>query len=95
MVQDKGKLFNEAQESLASVVAAVVSTGKKGKITISLSIQPGADETVVVSSDVTSKVPKPSKSGSTYYPSEDGTLTREDPRQPEFEVVSEAIEKAQ
>lgn len=95
MVQDKGRLFNEAQERLAEVVKAVVLTGKAGKISISLTIQPGADETVVISGDVVPKAPKKSAGGSTYYLGEDGTLSREDPRQAEFEVVKEAIENTQ
>ena len=94
-VQRKGKCIAEAQEKLQELVKKVLATGKKGKLTISLDIQQGADEgTVIIRDDVTVKLPTPDKSSSTFYADADGALHREDPKQREFPTVVEAAEAA-
>lgn len=90
--QRKGRCVVEAQEALQSLVKEVVATGKKGRITLTLDLEPMSDETIVVRDDVSVKIPKPSKHGSTFYPAEDGSLSREDPLQRELPTIVEQAE---
>ena len=84
----KGKCLTELQEELQSLVQSITKTGKPGAITIKLTFEPGAEEgTIYLSDDVITKTPKATKPSTTYYADDDGSLHREDPRQPEFETV--------
>lgn len=91
LAQRKGAFILEAQESLQRIVKAVTETGKKGVLKITLEIEPSTDDTIVIHDNVTEKMPKPNRLGSTFYPLEDGSLSREDPEQGEFPAVKEAV----
>lgn len=86
--QRKGKCLIEAQACLQEMVKSVLDTGRKGSISIRLEIEPGAEPgTVVLRDDVIPKVPKKSKTSSTFYADDSGALHREDPNQPELPGV--------
>ena len=89
--QRKGRCLVEAQQQLQELVKACADTGKKGKLTITLEVIPAEIGTVVVRDDVTAKLPKPERSSTSFYADEQGALHREDPRQPEFEEVQNAV----
>lgn len=82
-----GNLVPEASEKLAKLVSRVVTTGKKGKITISLEIAPGKGNSgqVKIESEITIKEPKPEKGESIFFGTVQGQLLRRDPRQKELD----------
>lgn len=77
----KGKLLLEAQQKLQDVVKTCRATGKKGELTIKLSIKPSANGEMHVTGTADAKAPKPEVTASLFYDSEDGALLREDPKQ--------------
>lgn len=86
--QRKGRCLMDAQQAFQDVVKACIATGKKGKFTISLEIKAAEDSTVVLRDEITTRIPKPEVSSTTFYADEQGALFREDPRQPEFPEVA-------
>lgn len=89
--QRKGRCLIEAQEQLQELVKACSDTGKKGKLTITLEIIPAETGTVVLRDDITTKLPKPERSSTSFFADEQGSLHRDDPKQPEFEEVQKAV----
>lgn len=85
----RGKFKDTLQEELRDLVDAVRATGKKGTITIALTIESvGGDDDnsqLSIGDKITVKVPQPT-TGQTYmYVTADGDLTRRDPRQRDLE----------
>lgn len=83
-----GAALTDANKELRAVVMAVKSTGKKGSITLKIDIEPDkTDETVVTfQPDVTIKVPRKPYAKGLFYVSENGDVSREDPRQTELDL---------
>lgn len=83
-----GAALIDANKELREVVMAVKSTGKKGSITLKIDIEPDkTDDTVVTfQPDVTKKVPKKAYAKGLFYVSDNGDVSREDPRQQELEL---------
>lgn len=81
--QRKGKLAIEASERLAAVVKACRDTGKKGSITIKLSIRPTSTE-MMVTDEVKWNAPMPDAAASVFYDDDEGNLSRTDPDQEEL-----------
>lgn len=78
--QRKGRFMVEASEALAQVVKACRETGKKGSVTIKLTVRPTSTE-IMLSDGIEPKIPKPDAAASVFYDDEQGNLTREDPKQ--------------
>jgi len=82
-----GLLITEASEQLAEVVRAVENTGKAGKLVIELQVKKlsrsGALEII---DKVTSKVPAEATLTTMMYPTPDGNLITEDPRQAKLDL---------
>lgn len=91
--QRKGRCMTDAQAKLQELVKACASTGKSGKLILTLEVSAAEDSTVVIKDDVTIKQPKPATGSTIFYADEQGDLHREDPRQPEFPEVAK-IENA-
>lgn len=72
---------NEAGEELHKLVAAVRDTGKKGTVTLRVTVSALDEDTLVTMIDVTSALPKQQAKTAVFFADEDGNLTREDPRQ--------------
>lgn len=75
-----------ASELLAEVVQAAIETGKKGELTLKLSIEPDEQDgnQIVVEADVKAKKPHRSVPTSVFYADREGGLHRVDPRQREM-----------
>lgn len=84
-----GQLLDEASEKLAEIVKAVDITGKGGRLTIELQVKKlsrsGALEII---DKVTSKVPAESPITTMMYPTPEGNLITEDPRQQKLDLKS-------
>lgn len=84
--QRKGRCAQEASDALARIVKACRETGKKGKLTLALTIKPTSTEMMVID-EITEKIPKPDAAASVFYDDENGNLTRNDPNQEELPLV--------
>jgi hypothetical protein len=81
----KGGLHTELSEDLADLVTKVVDTGKKGSITLKLTVAPNSDgETVKVVDDIKIAAPKFDAKPTLFFHDAHGNLTRTNPRQPEL-----------
>ncbi len=82
-------LHTKLNERLADLVQAVTATGKKGTLTVTLTVSPfeGSVDTLVVSDKVRTTRPEVEAKPSILFPTTDGGLTKADPNQPEFELL--------
>lgn len=78
----KGRAHTEASKKLAEVVEAVMETGKPGSVTVKLTISRDKEikSMVKVADAVTAKIPTEIRR-SMWFPGDDNTLHRNDPRQ--------------
>lgn len=90
--QQSGRTHDELTDALAEVVAAVRDTGKKGTLTLQVTVAPfdKTNSAAVMVTDVVKKaVPQPERRRAIFYADDAGNLTRDDPRQPAFEGLRE------
>lgn len=88
-----GEAIEQYGAELATLVAAVRETGKKGAITLTIDIKPaskGDDMTLVISDKIKLSMPEPERGQTVMYGNEDGTLSRRDPRQPDMLTLRDA-----
>lgn len=82
-----GKTHDRLSEQLAELVDAVTSTGKKGVLTLQVTVAPikaGNTNTLVVTGKTVCKAPEgdDASPSSVFFPDAAGNLTRNDPNQP-------------
>ncbi len=76
-------IFSElANKAFSEALKRVISTGKKGKLTLAFSLENIGDGRISITGDINSKLPEPSQKGKLFYHDLKGNLTTEDPRQP-------------
>jgi hypothetical protein len=83
-------LLADCAEALARVVEAVKTTGKKGAVTLKVTIHrpPKSDPAVVwITGGVTHSAPSPDREDRMFF-AVDGRLSRRDPRQPDLPMLS-------
>lgn len=91
--QRGGLLHSELSDMLADVVARCVEHGKKGSITIKLTIAPNKDGvTLTVSDEVKPVAPEGDRGAALFYADARGNLSRRDPRQPSLPGTLSAVE---
>lgn len=76
-----GELGDELTDALRELTHACAETGRPGKLTLTLSLKPGKGRHFSVVDDVVLKKPKAEKGESLMFPTPDGYLTRDDPKQ--------------
>lgn len=81
--QRGGTLHGELTDELAKVVAACLETEKAGSLTVTIAIRPEEGGIVLVSDEIKAKVPE-NRGAALYYANERGSLSRENPRQPQL-----------
>lgn len=81
-----GILVETLSEELAEVVTAVVESGQSGELTLKLKIEPykGDVSEFKVTASRSVKLPRKPLREATFFPSADGALVRQDPRQREL-----------
>jgi hypothetical protein len=83
---DKGRVHDDAGERLAEVVEAVNRCGGKGKITLTVEVEPLDPETfsetgiLTLSGKVESVIPRPRRAAAIFYTSGKRGLTKDDPQ---------------
>ncbi len=90
--QSAGRTHDELTDALAEVATAVKETGKKGAITLTITLAPfdkGVGSALTVTDVVKKNVPQHDRRKSIFYADDNGNLTRDDPRQPTFEGLRE------
>lgn len=78
-----GHLHDEVSEALRQVVEGVGATGRKGKVTIEIMIEPFKNATggvVTISDDVKVKLPSTDRDSSLFFVTPEGNLTRDTPQ---------------
>jgi len=76
-----GVLLHDAAEALAELVLAVDATGKPGKLTIEISLRKSTQQTMAASGNVKLVKPKEQAIETLLFPTPEGHLLTEDPRQ--------------
>jgi hypothetical protein len=78
-----GIVADEAAEQLAEIVRAVTATGKKGTLTIKVTVGrvPKVADAIAAEATVTSRLPEGGALSSIFYPDDKGNLHRDHPRQ--------------
>lgn len=81
---NNGVGHRQAGEALQRLVGAVLDTGKKGSVTLTVQVEPmkGAPDTMVTVVEVKEKLPVNPPKGAVFYADDDHNLTRRDPNQP-------------
>lgn len=80
----RGQFIEELSTEMGSLVDAVRSTGRKGTLTVTLTVAPaskGDDTTLTVADEIKVRPPQPARGETIMYATADGALTRRDPRQ--------------
>lgn len=84
-----GFLDIELGEALAEVVNAVMSTGKKGTVTMKLDVSPQniGQGTIRVAHDIKKTIPKEKREGGIMFAMPSGKLTPNDPSQKSLDLT--------
>lgn len=89
---NNGHGHREASERLQELVAAVVDTGKKGTVTITVTIEPmknAAEGTLLTQVTTTAKIPTLPAKAAIFFADDEFNLQRQDPRQLSFDSLKE------
>lgn len=84
---NRGRTHAELSKDLQDLIAAVMDTGRKGTLTVQLTVAKSkASGQVEVIDNVVTKLPRPDRAASIFYVDDDANLTRTDPNQPELPI---------
>ena len=83
-----GATHDDLSDALQELVAAVVSEGRAGKMTITIAVKPMGRESGALDVSAETKVtaPKPAPGSSVFFASPENNLVRQDPRQTTMEL---------
>ncbi len=83
---DRAATHEELSVKLHDLVSAVRDTGKKGTLTLKLTVSPfkGDPDVIEVADDVKLVMPQHDRKASIFYPDRHGNLTRHSPQQLDF-----------
>lgn len=87
-------VLDHAGSEFARVINAVVSTNKAGSITLKIDAKPSTAGALAIKAVVTTKTPKGLPPESLMWPTPDGNLLSEDPRQTKLDLKAVAAEPA-
>jgi len=89
--QSQGATHDELSEALYDLVARVGDTGKKGTLTLTISVEPmkGDESILVVSDEIKLRLPEFPRKPSIFYTDGEGNLCRTNPDQPELSGLRE------
>jgi hypothetical protein len=83
---DEGAFIDRCSNMLARLVRSVEETGKGGKLQITLQLKRGAKGALLISPEVTTKVPEPKLEPTMLYATVEGNLTTENPKQQKLDL---------
>jgi hypothetical protein len=76
-----GVFLNDAADGLSEIVKAVDATGKPGKITLEITVRKAMSSALAIKGKVTVKLPPETPLEALMFPTPEGNLLTEDPRQ--------------
>lgn len=83
-----------AGAKLSEVISAIVATNKAGSLTMKIDLKPSTAGALAVKASVTIKKPKGLPAESLLWPSPEGNLLADDPRQSKLELKQVSVEPA-
>ena len=86
-----GRFSQQLTDEIAEVAAAVFSTSKAGKLTITLNIKPSGENGIEIEGKVATTIPKPDIGKSFFYGDAEGNLSRTDARQREMALEAAGV----
>ncbi|MEN3123251.1 hypothetical protein [Janibacter sp. LM] len=89
--QNRGRTHDELSDGLRDLVSRVEDTGKKGTITLTVTVEPlkGNESCLQVSDEIKLKLPEHDRGSSIFFRGRDGNLQRDDPNQVTFDFLRE------
>ena len=87
-----GTFLDEAGDKLAELVAAVDSTGKAGTITLKISVKKSTKSDMQVIGNITMSKPQEAPDATLMFPTPEGNLLLNDPRQQNLELKAVAAQ---
>lgn len=87
-------LLDHAGDQFADLIKAIVSTNKAGTLTLKVDIKPSTAGAMAVKASVAIKKPKGLPPESLLWPTPEGNLLADDPRQMKMELKPVAAEPA-
>lgn len=87
-------VLDAAGEQFSDMVKSVVQTSKAGKLTITIDVKPSTAGALAVKASITAKKPKGLPPESLLWPTPDGNLLAEDPRQTKLDLKPVVTEPA-
>lgn len=91
---DLRPLLDVAGEKLSEVIAAIVATNKAGSLTLKIDIKPSTAGALAVKGTVAIRKPTGLPPESLLWPTPEGNLMVDDPRQAKLELKTVAAEPA-
>lgn len=80
----RGELVREADDLLSEMVAALTEYGGTGELTLKLNVKRNEAEQLEIQPALNMKKPRRTLGMGIFYTSDDGKLSRRDPRQDDF-----------
>lgn len=91
----RGELVREADDLLAEMITAINDFGGKGEITLKLSVKRNEAEQLEITPALSMKKPRKALSVGIFYCSDEGKLSRRDPRQDDmFDELEDRRERS-
>lgn len=83
---DEGAFLDRCSAMLAKLVQGVEETGKPGKLQMTLSLKRSAKGALLITPDVTTKVPEPKLEPTMLWATPEGNLTESNPKQQKLDL---------
>ena len=83
---DEGAFLDRCSDMLAKLVCGVEETGKTGKLQICLTLKRSAKGALLITPDVTTKVPEPKLEPTMLWATPEGSLTQDNPKQQKLDL---------
>jgi len=83
----KGGTLHELNDHLAELVLAVRELGKKGTLTLTITIDPTKGGAVILTDKVDAAIPQPKRDATLMFPTRDGYLSNHHPNQQDLELT--------
>lgn len=87
---NNGTLLADAADKLAELVKAVDISGKPGTLTVKITVRKASSMAMAVRGDVTVKIPPESPIEALMFPTPEGNLLTDDPRQSKLPLAPAA-----
>lgn len=83
---DEGAFLDKCSEQLAGLVRGVEETGRPGKLQITLALKRGTKGAMLITPDVTTKVPETKPEATMLWATTEGNLTVDNPKQQKLDL---------